>query len=218
MPDAPARLEAREQPPHLVRADHGVDRDHPGVGERDHGRRLQAWQQRLELTELGRGCVHHQVLAAAGRDHGAEHRHDAVELVRRAGGGHGVGRARMASEARMSPMARRPFIARVEPVDTRSTIASARPSRGATSTAPDREMTSTGMPWSREEAPRDVGMRGGDADAGQVRDRLVGRVRRRRGRQPAAAVAQVPEARAGRRPLSARMSPTGDADVGDAVR
>ena len=46
----------------------------------------------------------------------------------------------------MSPIARRPFMASVEPVETRSTMASASPSLGATSTAPDREMTSTGMP------------------------------------------------------------------------
>ena len=47
----------------------------------------------------------------------------------------------------MSPMARSPFIWSVEPVETRSTIASARPSRGATSTAPESGTTSTAMPW-----------------------------------------------------------------------
>ena len=53
---------------------------------------------------------------------------------------------RIASEARTSAIGRRPFITRVDPVDTRSTIASARPSRGATSTAPEIEMTSTASP------------------------------------------------------------------------
>ena len=44
-------LETGEQPPHLVRADHGVDRDHPCVGERDHRGRLQPGQQRFKLAE-----------------------------------------------------------------------------------------------------------------------------------------------------------------------
>ena len=48
----------------------------------------------------------------------------------------------------MSPIDRSPFIASVEPVETRSTMASARPSRGATSTAPEREITSTAIPLS----------------------------------------------------------------------
>ena len=47
----------------------------------------------------------------------------------------------------MSPIGRSPFIASVDPVDTRSTIASATPSRGATSTAPDSGTTSTAIPW-----------------------------------------------------------------------
>ena len=42
MPEAPARLEPGQQAPDLVGADDGVDRDHPGVGERDHRRRLEA--------------------------------------------------------------------------------------------------------------------------------------------------------------------------------
>ena len=54
---------------------------------------------------------------------------------------------RTASEDRMSPIGRSPFIASVEPVDTRSTIPSATPSRGATSTAPDSGTTSTAIPW-----------------------------------------------------------------------
>ncbi len=47
-----------------------------------------------------------------------------------------------------SPTERRPFMTSVEPVDTRSTMASARPSLGATSTAPLMVMISTGMPRS----------------------------------------------------------------------
>ncbi len=54
---------------------------------------------------------------------------------------------RTASDARMSPIGRSPFIASVEPVETRSTIPSATPRRGATSTAPDRGTTSTAMDW-----------------------------------------------------------------------
>ena len=41
MPDAPAAFSRGQQAPDLVRADDRVDRDHPGVGERDDRRRLE---------------------------------------------------------------------------------------------------------------------------------------------------------------------------------
>ena len=59
----------------------------------------------------------------------------------------------------------------VEPVDTRSTIASASPSRGATSTAPEIGMISTAMPWSVEEPAGGVRVGRRDAQTGQVLDR-----------------------------------------------
>ena len=91
---------------------------------------------------------------------------------------------RTASDARTSPIGRRPFITSVEPVETRSTIASARPSRGATSTAPEIGMTSTAMPALGEEAAGGVRVGRRDAQAGELLDRLVRACRsgrRRRG-------------------------------------
>ena len=56
-------------------------------------------------------------------------------------------------------------------------------------------MTSTGMPCVREEPAGDVGVRGGDPDAGEIRDGLVGRVRGRGGDEAATPVAQLAEHR-----------------------
>ena len=56
------------------------------------------------------------------------------------------GPTRMAWLERRDPTERRPFMTSVEPDDTRSTMPSARPSRGATSTAPLIVTTSTGTP------------------------------------------------------------------------
>ena len=104
-----------------------------------------AGQERLQLRQHRGRRVHHQVLAAARGDDRAEHRVDrgrAPGARSRCAAGLAT---RTASDARTSPIGRRPFIASVEPVETRSTIASARPSRGATSTAPEIGMISTGM-------------------------------------------------------------------------
>ena len=123
---------------------------------------------------------------------------------------------RIASDARTSPIWRRPFITSVEPVETRSTIASARPSRGATSTAPEIGMISTGMPRSVEEPAGGVRVGRRDAQAGEVLDAPVRRVVGDRGREPAPAVAE----RADPRQLGAGLGEevdAGDAEVGDAV-
>jgi hypothetical protein len=53
---------------------------------------------------------------------------------------------RMAWLAKSWPTERRPFMTRVEPLDTRSTMPSARPIRGATSTAPLMVTMSVSMP------------------------------------------------------------------------
>ena len=53
----------------------------PVVGERDDGGGLESRQQALELVQLRGRSVHHQVLPAAGSDHGAEHRVDRGEVV-----------------------------------------------------------------------------------------------------------------------------------------
>ena len=190
MPGRAGGLEARQQAPDLVRADDRVDGDHAVVRERDDRRRFEGGQERLELAQAAGGRVHHQVLATARGDDGAEHRVDRGEVVARARGRRSGWRRGSASESRTSPIWRRPFITSVEPVETRSTMPSARPSRGATSTAPEIGMISTAMPAPVEEAARRVRVGGGDAQAGQVLDGLVRRVVRDGGGEPAAAVAE----------------------------
>jgi hypothetical protein len=102
----------------------------------------------------------------------------------------------------------------VEPVETRSTIASARPSRGATSTAPEIEMTSAAM--DREEASGCVGVGGRDAEPRELLDRLVGGVGRDGRREPATAEAQRPEPGQLGTGLDKQVD-AGDAQVGDTV-
>ena len=121
-----------------------------------------------------------------------------------------------ASELRTSPIGRRPFITIVEPVETRSTIASASPSRGATSTAPEIGMTSTGIERDFEEPTRGVRVGGCHAQAGQILDGLVGRVVRDGCREATPPVAEVTDARQ----LGARLGQqvdAGDPEVGHAV-
>ena len=83
----------------------------------------------------------------------------------------------------------------VEPVETRSTIASASPRRGATSTAPEIGMMSTAMPALREEPPGAVRVRRRDAQPGEILDRLVGRVGGYGGGEAAPAVPELADAR-----------------------
>src|ERR1035437_10144080 len=80
--------------------------------------------------------------------------------------------SRTASEAKTSSTGRRPLTTIVEPVETRSTMASARPRRGATSAAPATGMTSTGRArppgaGQRREG-RGGGWRGGGGGGGGV--------------------------------------------------
>ena len=95
-------------------------------------------------------------------------------------------------------------------------MASARPSRGATSTAPEIGMMSTGMPLALEEAAGGVRVGRGDAEAGEVLDRLVGRVVRDGGGQPAAAVAELADPGQLGAGLGQEVD-AGDPEVGDAV-
>ena len=116
----------------------------------------------------------------------------------------------------MSPIARRPFMARVEPVETRSTIASARPSRGATSTAPDSEMTSTGMPWSAKNRRVTLGCEVAIRTPARSAMASYGRVGGHGGDEPAAPVAQLAEHRKVDAALGQDVAAR-DARVGDAV-
>ena len=62
----------------------------------------------------------------------------------------------------------------VDPVDTRSTIASARPSRGATSTAPEIGMTSTAIRRSAKKRRAVFGWAVATRSAGEVLDGRTG--------------------------------------------
>ena len=161
--------------------------------------------------------VHHQVLAAARGDDGAEHRVDGGEVVgalalRRSGWRRGSPR-----ESRTSPIWRRPFMTSVEPVETRSTIASARPSRGATSTAPEIGMISTAMPRSSKKRRAVFGWAVATRRPARSSTVWYGAVVRDGGGQPAAAVAERRgRAAARRRSRSSRSMPVMP-EVGDAV-
>ena len=107
-------------------------------------------------------------------------------------------------------------MASVEPVETRSTIASARPSRGATSTAPEIGMISTAMPRSAKNRRAVFGW--AVATRRPARSSTVVRcgVVRDRGGEPAAAVAERPDLRQVGAGLAQQVD-AGDAEVGDAV-
>ena len=74
-------------------------------------------------------------------------------------------------------------------------MASARPSRGATSTAPRDRDHVDGDALLGEVASRGVRVGGRDTQTGEVRDRLVGRVRRDGGFEPAVAVPELADLR-----------------------
>ena len=166
----------------------------PVVGERDDRRRLEAGQQRLELGEVRRRRVHHQVLAAARGDDRADHRVDRGELV----GALAVGR-RVGDEDRLGreDVADRPEAVHHERRAGRDEVddgfGQAEP-RGDLDRARDRDDVD-GDAALGEEAAGGVRVGRRDAQAGQVLDRLVRRVGRDRGREPAAAVAERADAR-----------------------
>ena len=123
---------------------------------------------------------------------------------------------RTASELRTSPIGRRPFITIVEPVETRSTMASASPRRGATSTAPEIGITSTGNRARFEEPTRGVRVGCRDPQAGQVLDGLVRQIIRNGGGEAALPVAEVADPRQLRARLGQQVD-AGDAEVRHAV-
>ena len=123
---------------------------------------------------------------------------------------------RIASDARTSPIWRSPFMTRVEPVETRSTMPSARPEpRRDLDRARDRDDVH-GDAARLEEATGRVRVGRGDPQAGQVLDGLLGRVGGDGGRQPATAVAEGPDARQLGAGLGQQVD-AGDAEVGHAV-
>jgi hypothetical protein len=94
----------------------------------------------------------------------------------------------------------------VEPVATRSTIASASPRRGATSTAPEIGITSTAI----------CRVGGGDSQSGEILQPARRGVGRNGRRQAAAAIAKLPDARQLRAGFDQEVD-AGDAQVGHAV-
>ena len=146
--------------------------------------RAHARQERADRGQVVAMRVQHHVAPAASGDDAGEHQ---LEASRRA---RVVPRRRRdpptstASEERSLPTGRRPFALIVEPVETRSTIASARPSRGAASTEPEtgtREQLDTRL---REQPPRRDGVRGRDAETVEIGDVVA--AARRRARRPRA--------------------------------
>ena len=215
MPDAPADLRRGRRPPDLVRADDGVDRDHPGVRQGDDGRRLEPRQHRLDVGEPVGGRVHHQVLAIAGRDHRADHRLDREDVGGALGVGGGVGdqdrlgREDVADRAEAVHHERR---AGRDEVHDR--LCEAEP-RGDLDGARDRDDVD-GDALVREEAAGRVGVGRRDAEAGELLDRRVRRVRRDRGGEAAGAVAERAEAGQLRAGLDEEVD-AGHAEVGHAV-
>ena len=116
----------------------------------------------------------------------------------------------------MSPIGRRPFIASVDPVDTRSTIPSATPEPRSDLDRTRQRHDVDGDPLAREEAPRDVGVGRRDAVAGELGDRLVRGVGRHRGGKPAATVPELAHDRQLRARLGQQVA-AGDAQVRHAV-
>ena len=91
------------------------------------------------------------------------------------------------------PIRRRPLTLAVEPVETRSTTASERPSRGAASTEPEIVTSSASTPIGRRARPRRDRVRGCDAQPGEVGERLLRRPVRHRRLERAAGEAELGE-------------------------
>ena len=122
-----------------------------------------------------------------------------------------------ASEGRTSPIWRRPFMTSVEPVETRSTIASARPEPGRDlDGAGDRDDLDRDAAAPRRTGGRCSGGRWRRAGPARSVDRPVRRVVGDGGRKPAAAIAELANPRQLRAGLADQVV-AGDAEVGDAV-
>ena len=101
----------------------------------------------------------------------------------------------------------------VFPDETRSTIPSASPSRGAISTEPVTSTSSTSTGSSSRVEPR---VDGRDRRAGEILERLVARLLGHRGLEPARAEAELEQLLDARAALAHEVLP-GDAAVDDAV-
>ena len=187
----------------------------PAVRERDDARRFEAGQQRLQLHELVRGRVHHHVLPAARGDDGADHRVDAGQLAGALDEGRGV-----RDEQRLG---REDVADRPKPVHHEGRAGRDEVDDGFREAEPwsdldrarDRDHVD-GDALLGEVASRGVRVGGRDTQTGEVGDRLVGRVRRDSGCEPAVAVPELADLRQLRAGLGEQVH-AGDAEVGDAI-
>ena len=166
-----------------------MDRDHAGMRERDDRRRLEGREQPLELREPGRRGVHHQVLATARRDDGAEHGVDGVELRGPFLDGRRVGdedRLRLEDVADLAQPVHDERRAGRHQVDDAFGQAEARRDLDR---AGDRDDLDRDGSFLEEPAGR-VGMGGRDPMTGEVLDRLVRRVVGDGRREPAPSIAE----------------------------
>ena len=160
--------------------------------------------------------VQHHVAPPAGGDDAREHQLQPADELRAAPRPpHGRRRALPGTRA-ASPTGRRPFALIVEPVETRSTIASASPSRGAASTEPETGTSEHSTPALGEQALRRDRIGRRDPEPGELGDVLLGRVDRHRRVERAAGEAELRERDDLRLGLGDEVR-AGDPDVHDAV-
>ena len=198
IPDAPAALSRGSRPQTSSAPTTEWMAIMPGMRERDDRRRFEGGEEGLEFAELSGRRIHHQVLASARGDHGAEHRVDRGEVARPLAVGGRVGdedRLRLEDVADLAQAVHHQRRAGRHEVD--DALGQAEPRRDLDG-ARDRDDLDRDAA-ALEEATRRVRVGGGDPEAGQVLDRLVGRVVRDGGGEPATAVAEGPDLRAVRR-------------------
>ena len=166
-------LERRQQVPDVVGVDGRVHGDLPGIGEGEHRRRAHARQEFADRRQCRLGRIHHQVAPLRGH-HAGEHQLEPLDSPSRLPSSAPRPATSTACDDSSVPTRRSPFALAVEPVETRSTIASANPSRGAASTDPDTGTSSASTPRSESSASRDrVG--GRDTESVEILDRSLGR-------------------------------------------
>ena len=159
--EPPAASSCGQQAPDLRRRDERVHRDHARLGERQHARR------RAERRARRSRATPPPARSASRSGGGAPRRRRAASPRTAPPPRRRARRARPPTRA-ATPSERRPFVRSVLPDETRSTIASASPSRGAISTEP---VTSTSVDVDRQELPREARVDRCDGHAGELLER-----------------------------------------------
>ena len=218
MPDAPAALRRGQEVPDVVGADDGVDRDHAGVGERDHRGALEARAGAPRARpRRSAGAFIITYLRRRPSSTAPEHRVEPVDVVRaqrRARPGCRRGSPRRRAGRRWSaarswrawPRSRRGRRSR------RPVPGAARPRR-----RPESGITSTGMARSLEPAAGGARVGRRDAEPGEILDAPLGR--HRWAPRPSAGSARSRAERTTGRSTSdfGEEVGAGDPQVGDAV-